>query len=80
MHRGRLTLPIALATAVAAAEAAVLLLRPRDGDPRAAWLLLDTSTWTARYRRTPYDVAGAQAAIRAARLPNSLAERLEYGQ
>jgi diadenosine tetraphosphatase ApaH/serine/threonine PP2A family protein phosphatase len=54
--------------------------QPRDGDPRAAWLLLDTASWTAVYRRTPYDVAGAQAAIRAARLPNSLAERLEYGQ
>ena len=29
--RGRLRLPIALVTAVAVAEAAVLLLRPRDG-------------------------------------------------
>ena len=29
---------------------------------------------------TGYDVAGAQSAIRAARLPDSLAERLEYGQ
>jgi hypothetical protein len=28
----------------------------------------------------PYDVAAAAAAIRAARLPDSLAERLEYGQ
>ena len=27
-----------------------------------------------------YDLAGAQAAIRAARLPDSLAERLQYGQ
>jgi predicted phosphodiesterase len=54
--------------------------QPRDGDPRAAWMVLDTGTWAAEYRRTPYDVAGAGAAIRAARLPNSLAERLEYGQ
>jgi predicted phosphodiesterase len=54
--------------------------QPRDGDPRAAWLLLDLDRWTASYRRTPYDVAGAAAAIRAARLPDSLAERLEYGQ
>ncbi len=54
--------------------------QPRDGDPRAAWLELDTEAWTASYRRTPYDVAGAAAAIRAARLPDSLAERLEYGQ
>jgi diadenosine tetraphosphatase ApaH/serine/threonine PP2A family protein phosphatase len=54
--------------------------QPRDGDPRAAWLLLDTTAWTATWRRTEYDVAGAAAAIRAARLPDSLAERLEYGQ
>jgi predicted phosphodiesterase len=54
--------------------------QPRDGDPRAAWMLLDLGAETATYRRTSYDVAGAAAAIRAARLPNSLAERLEYGQ
>jgi len=54
--------------------------QPRDGDPRAAWMLLDTSAWTARWMRTEYDVEGAQSAIRAARLPESLAERLEYGQ
>jgi predicted phosphodiesterase len=54
--------------------------QPRDGDPRAAWLLLDTADWSASYRRTDYDVAGAAAAIRTARLPDSLAQRLEYGQ
>jgi predicted phosphodiesterase len=54
--------------------------QPRDGDPRAAWMVLDTGGWGAAYRRTAYDVSGAQAAIRAARLPDSLAERLEYGQ
>jgi predicted phosphodiesterase len=54
--------------------------QPRDGDPRAAWLLLDTRAWTAAFHRTEYDVAGAAAAIRAARLPDSLAERLGHGQ
>jgi predicted phosphodiesterase len=54
--------------------------QPRDGDPRAAWMLLDLEDWTVQYRRTEYDVAGAASAIRAARLPDSLAERLEYGQ
>ena len=55
--------------------------QPRDGDPRAAWLLLDLDR-----RRPPpggapsYDIDGAAAAIRAARLPDSLAERLQYGQ
>ncbi len=54
--------------------------QPRDGDPRAAWMMLDTRAWTASFRRTDYDIEGAAAAIRAARLPDSLAERLEYGQ
>ena len=54
--------------------------QPRDGDPRAAWVLLDLDELGAAYLRTEYDIAGAAAAIRAARLPDSLAERLEYGQ
>ena len=54
--------------------------QPRDGDARAAWLALDLDSLAATYHRVPYDVAGAAAAIRAARLPDSLAERLEYGQ
>src|SRR3954471_9569812 len=54
--------------------------QPRDGDPRAAWLLLATERQAAIYQRSDYDIAGAQAAIRAARLPESLAERLQYGQ
>jgi predicted phosphodiesterase len=54
--------------------------QPRDGDPRAAWLELDLDERLAVYRRTEYDIAGAAAAIRAARLPESLAERLLYGQ
>ena len=54
--------------------------QPRDGDARAAWLVLDTDAWTATWKRADYDIAGAQAAIRAANLPDSLAERLQYGQ
>jgi diadenosine tetraphosphatase ApaH/serine/threonine PP2A family protein phosphatase len=54
--------------------------QPRDGDPRAAWIELDTENWTVVYRRTEYDIGAAAAAIRAARLPDSLAERLAYGQ
>jgi predicted phosphodiesterase len=54
--------------------------QPRDADARAAWMLLDLDEWSARFVRTDYDIAGAAAAIRAARLPDSLAERLEYGQ
>jgi len=54
--------------------------QPRDGDSRAAWLELDTEGWRARYHRVPYDIEGAAAAIRAAGLPDVLAERLEVGR
>jgi len=54
--------------------------QPRDGDPRASWLLLDLDKLTASFQRTNYDITGAATAIRAAHLPDSLAERLEYGQ
>jgi len=54
--------------------------QPRDGDPHAAWLELDTEGWLARYHRLPYDVEGAAAAIRDAGLPEVLAERLELGR
>jgi len=54
--------------------------QPRDGDPRAAWLELDTAEWTARYHRVGYDVALAAETILAAGLPSQLAERLEVGR
>jgi predicted phosphodiesterase len=54
--------------------------QPRDGDPRAAWLLLDTEEWVARWRRVEYPVEEAASAIKAAGLPPSLAQRLYAGQ
>jgi len=54
--------------------------QPRDGDPRAAWLELDTASWTARWHRVDYDIEAAAAAIRSAGLPETLAERLEVGR
>ena len=54
--------------------------QPRDGDPRAAWLELDTETWAARYHRVPYDIEAAAGAILEAGLPRPLAERLQIGR
>jgi diadenosine tetraphosphatase ApaH/serine/threonine PP2A family protein phosphatase len=54
--------------------------QPRDGDPRAAWLELDTERWLATYHRVPYEIEAAAEAIRAAGLPEALAERLEVGR
>jgi len=54
--------------------------QPRDGDPRAAYLILDLDARTASFRRVPYDVERTQSEIRAAELPEVLAARLEVGQ
>jgi diadenosine tetraphosphatase ApaH/serine/threonine PP2A family protein phosphatase len=54
--------------------------QPRDGDPRAAWLLLDTETWKASWRRVEYPIDEAASAIEEAGLPRILAERLYSGQ
>jgi len=54
--------------------------QPRDGDPRAAWLLLDTEAWTAEWRRVEYPIEQAASAIEEAGLPMVLAQRLFNGQ
>lgn len=54
--------------------------QPRDGDARAAWMLYDPDERTIHFRRTPYDVAGAQNAILQAGLPTMLAHRLAEGR
>ena len=53
--------------------------QPRDGDPRAAWLLLDFERGHAVFRRVPYPVERTQEEIRERRLPEALAERLAHG-
>src|SRR5439155_10514548 len=50
--------------------------QPRDGDPRAAWLLLDLGNMTATWRRVEYQIDDAAKAIEEAGLPRSLADRL----
>jgi diadenosine tetraphosphatase ApaH/serine/threonine PP2A family protein phosphatase len=54
--------------------------QPRDGDPRAAYGILDLERRTIQMRRVPYDLAGAQQRIRQAKLPEWLAARLERGR
>ncbi|MGI8461152.1 MAG: metallophosphoesterase family protein, partial [Solirubrobacterales bacterium] len=54
--------------------------QPRDGDPRAAWLELDTDSWSATYHRVSYEIERAASAIEAADLPSALARRLYVGQ
>jgi len=54
--------------------------QPRDGDPRAAWAVIDTAARRVEFHRTEYDVAAAQARILKAGLPESLARRLATGR
>jgi diadenosine tetraphosphatase ApaH/serine/threonine PP2A family protein phosphatase len=54
--------------------------QPRDGDPRAAWLLLDLGSWTASWRRVEYPIDDAARAIEQAGLPDALSKRLYVGQ
>jgi predicted phosphodiesterase len=53
--------------------------QPRDGDPRAAYLVLDLGAKRALYRRVPYPVERTQEEIRERGLPEALADRLAHG-
>jgi diadenosine tetraphosphatase ApaH/serine/threonine PP2A family protein phosphatase len=53
--------------------------QPRDGNPLASYLVLDTERREARWGRTPYDIAATQKAMRAAGLPDRLVQRLAHG-
>jgi diadenosine tetraphosphatase ApaH/serine/threonine PP2A family protein phosphatase len=53
--------------------------QPRDGDPRAAWLLVDLGAHRAVFHRVDYDIKRTQAEIRDRGLPEVLAARLEHG-
>jgi len=54
--------------------------QPRDGDPRAGYVLYDTTNEILFYHRVPYDVETTQKKIRAAGLPELLAARLAVGK
>ncbi|HET6820179.1 MAG TPA: metallophosphoesterase family protein [Candidatus Limnocylindria bacterium] len=54
--------------------------QPRDGNPAASYLVIDTEARTAEFRRVGYDVSATQRAMREVELPPRLAERLSYGR
>jgi predicted phosphodiesterase len=53
--------------------------QPRDGDPRACGMLLDTDTMTAQWHRVDYAIERTQDLMRSAGLPRRLVERLAHG-
>lgn len=53
--------------------------QPRDGDPRAAYALLDLDARTLTHYRVDYDIAATQAKMEQSNLPTRLITRLSYG-
>jgi diadenosine tetraphosphatase ApaH/serine/threonine PP2A family protein phosphatase len=54
--------------------------QPRDGDPRACYVIYDSQSGIIVFRRIEYDMATTQQKIVAAGLPEILADRLEEGR
>lgn len=53
--------------------------QPRDGDPRACYVIYDDDAGTVEFVRLEYDVDAAAEKIRRAGLPEMLADRLYQG-
>ena len=54
--------------------------QPRDGDPRAAYAIVDTEAAAVSFHRVAYDIETTQEKMRSAGLPLFLAERLTRGR
>jgi diadenosine tetraphosphatase ApaH/serine/threonine PP2A family protein phosphatase len=54
--------------------------QPRDGNPAASYLVIDTDAGRAEFRRVRYDIADTQRLMREVGLPSRLVERLSYGR
>ena len=54
--------------------------QPRDDDPRASYLLLDTERRFAQHRRVAYSIETTQREMRERGLPEALAARLAHGR
>jgi diadenosine tetraphosphatase ApaH/serine/threonine PP2A family protein phosphatase len=54
--------------------------QPRDGDPGAAYAILDLEAGTVDQRRVGYDVGAVMDAVEEAGLPDRIGRRLAYGQ
>ena len=53
--------------------------QPRDGDPRASAMLLDTDARTLEWRRVEYPIEHVQKLMAEHELPPRLVRRLQYG-
>ncbi|HEY55212.1 MAG TPA: metallophosphoesterase family protein [Dehalococcoidia bacterium] len=53
--------------------------QPRDGDPRASYVIYDSKSKRLRLYRVPYDIAATQARMVEQKLPMRLVARLSHG-
>ena len=54
--------------------------QPRDGDPDAAYALLDTDDWTVELRRVGYDIERVVRRVEETELPDEIGTRLRKGR
>jgi diadenosine tetraphosphatase ApaH/serine/threonine PP2A family protein phosphatase len=54
--------------------------QPRDGDPRASYVIYDETPRSLTFWRVEYDVSTTQEKMRRAGLPEPLADRLSFGR
>ena len=54
--------------------------QPRDGNPKACYLVYDSEAAEARLKRVAYDVGAAQRKMKALNLPEYLIERISTGR
>ncbi len=77
-------LPIGEAAPLAATSRYIINVgsvgQPRDGDPRAAYVLLDADAAAVTLRRLPYTIFATQEKMTARGLPVQLAQRLALGR
>lgn len=54
--------------------------QPRDGNPHAAFAVVDADRQVIEFRRTPYDIASVQGRMERAGLPEPLVLRIAFGR
>jgi diadenosine tetraphosphatase ApaH/serine/threonine PP2A family protein phosphatase len=54
--------------------------KPKDGDPRACWALIDTASGSVEIRRVSYDVEAAARAVEGSDLPSEFADELRHAR
>ncbi|HET7325601.1 MAG TPA: metallophosphoesterase family protein [Halococcus sp.] len=54
--------------------------QPRDGDPRAAYAIVDLDSMTVEEHRVEYDIAAVERAVGEAGLPEKIGSRLQKGR